>query len=189
MYAQGIVKDCSFREELVPWKLDTFGKEGARKRENIVYEFARQADFRLLAIRLQFPVYSEVLTLQIGALPLSLGSLVTTYPFWQQHVGCRDASLSVQVFDFHSTVLSSICLRPERFIMLHAFLPYPFLRAMFWKVQYNHVELMLVTIKEAYRILRDICVSSIGNGRTWQSYGFEVMHSLSTGRGKVRKSM
>lgn len=58
------------------------------------------------------------------------------FSFCQQHVGCRDASLSAQVLDFNSAVLSYMYLSLHRFILL----PYPF----------YHLALVTVVINGAY---------------------------------------
>lgn len=77
-----------------------------QQRENAECEKMRQAVRLLQAMLFPFLVSQEVLCLQIYApreLPL-LGLLIIIYSFCQQHVGCRDGSISVQVFGFCCTV-------------------------------------------------------------------------------------
>lgn len=86
-----------------------FGRERATKGENVEHENVGQAVWILTApghpapipcLLRSFCVSKSVLPPELPLLVL----LVIIYSFGQQNVGCRDGSISVQVFDFCSTL-------------------------------------------------------------------------------------
>lgn len=120
---------------LVPWKVDKCRREEETEKKCLVRlrSSSQNPDFCYLSCPSFLLTHKCTLFTFVSSFSWSFSS----FSFCQQHVGCRDTGLSVQVLHFNSAVLSCMCLSLYRFILL----PYPFYR----------VELVTVIIKEAYR--------------------------------------